>query len=65
MLHEFKEPSLEVGLRMNLKSTKVMYNEFAEDIDERTTIDSNEIKQVDDIISYLSQCISNDSASKE
>ena len=49
---------------MNLKKTKVMYNEFAEDIEEPTTINSNEIEEVDHYI-YLGQYISMDSASKE
>ena len=40
MLHELNQASLEVGLSMNLKKTKVMYNEFAEDVEEPTTIDS-------------------------
>ena len=38
-----------------------MYNQFAEDIQEPTT---HEIEEVDHYI-YLSQCISMDSASKE
>ena len=40
MLHKLNQASLEVGLSMNLKKTKVMYNEFAEDVEEPTTIDS-------------------------
>ena len=40
MLRELNQASLEVGLSMNLKKTKVMYNEFAEDVEEPTTIDS-------------------------
>ena len=40
MLHELNQASLEVGLSKNLKKTKVMYNEFAEDVEEPTTIDS-------------------------
>ena len=43
MLHELNQASLEVGLSMNLKKTKVMYNEFAEDVEEPTTIDSRSL----------------------
>ena len=64
MLHDFNQASLEVGLSMNLKKTKVMYNEFADDVEEPTTIDSNELEEVDHYI-YLGQCISMDFASKE
>ena len=64
MLHDLNQASLEVGISMNLKKTKVMYNEFAEDVEEPTNIDSNEIEEVDHYI-YLGQCISMDSASKE
>ena len=49
---------------MNLKKTKVMYNEFAENVEEPTTIDSNEIDEVDHYI-YPGQYFSMDSASKE
>ena len=41
-----------------------MYNEFAEDVQEPSTIDSNEIEEVDHYI-HLGQRISMDSASKE
>lgn len=37
-------------------ATKVMYNEFGEDVEQPTTIDSNEIEEVDLYI-YLGQCI--------
>ena len=40
MLHELNQASLQFGLSMNLKKTKVMYNEFAEDVEEPTTLDS-------------------------
>ena len=43
MLHELNQASLEVGLSMNLKKTKVMYNEFAEDVEEPTTVDSRSL----------------------
>ena len=43
MLHELNQASLEVGLSMNLKKNKVMYNEFAEDVEEPTTIDSRSL----------------------
>ena len=43
MLRELNQASLEVGLSMNLKKTKVMYNEFAEDVEEPTTIDSRSL----------------------
>ena len=43
MLHELNQASLEVGLSMNLKKTKVMYNEFTEDVEEPTTVDSRSL----------------------
>ena len=64
MLHDLNQASLEVGLSMNLKKTKIMCNEFAEDVEEPTIIDSNQIEEVDHYI-YLGQRISMDSASKE
>ena len=64
MLHDLNQASVEVGLSMNLKKTKAMYNEFAEDVEEPSTNDSNEIEEVDHYI-CLGQRISMDSASKE
>ena len=64
MLQKLNQATLEVRLSMNLKKTKVMYNEFAENVEEPTTIDSNEIDEVDHYI-YLGQYFSMDSASKQ
>ena len=64
MLHKLNQASLKVGLSMNLKKTKGTYNELDRDVDKPTTIESNEIEEVDHYI-YLGQCISMDSASKE
>ncbi|KAM7435318.1 hypothetical protein ABFA07_014709 [Porites harrisoni] len=64
MLQKLNQATLKVRLNMNLKRTKVMYNEFAENVEEPTTIDSNEIDEVDHYI-YLGQYFSMDSASKE
>ena len=64
MLHELTQASLEVWFGMNLKKTKVMYNELAEDVEEPTTIDSNEIEEFDHYI-YLGQCISMESTTKD
>ena len=48
MIHELNQASLKFGLKVNLKKTNVMYNNnyFAEDTDEPTNIDSNEIEEV-------------------
>ena len=64
MLQKLNQATLKVSLSMNLKKTKVMYNEFAENVEEPTTIDSNEIDEVDHYI-YPGQYFSMDSASKE
>ena len=64
MLQKLNQATLEVRLSMNLKKNKVMYNEFAKKVEEPTTIDSNEIDEVDHYI-YLGQYFSMDSASKE
>ena len=49
---ELNQASLEVGLSMNLKKTKVMYKEFAEDVEEPTIIHSYEI-EVDHYITSI------------
>ena len=64
MLQELNQASLEVGLSMNLKKTKIMCNKHAEDTNRRITIDNNEIEEVDHYI-YLGQRISMETASKE
>ena len=43
MLQELNQASLEVGLSMNIKKTKIMRNKHAEDTNRKITIDSNEI----------------------
>ena len=62
MLHDLNQANLEAGL--SLKKTKVMYNEFAEDLEEPNTTNNNEIEEVDHYIS-LGQCIFMYSTSKE
>ena len=64
MLQELNQASLEVGLSMNFKKTKIMRNKHAEDTNRKITIDSNEIEEVDHYI-YLGQRISMETASKE
>jgi len=66
MLQELNQASLEVGLSMNLKKTKIMSNQYTEDIDndQPITINNNIIETVDHYI-YLGQRISMDSTSKE
>ena len=64
MLQELNQASLEVGLSMNFKKTKIMCNKHAEDTNRKITIDSNEIEEVDHYI-YLGQRISMETASKE
>ena len=49
---ELNQANLEVGLSMNLKKTKVMYKEFAEDVEEPTIIHSYEI-EVDHYITSI------------
>ena len=46
MLQELNQASLEVGLSMNFKKTKIMRNKHAEDTNRKITIDSNEIEEV-------------------
>lgn len=48
MIHELNQASLKFGLKVNLKKTNVMDNNnyFAEDTDEPTNIDNNEIEEV-------------------
>ena len=64
MLQELNQASLEVGLSMNFKKTKIMRNKHAEDTNRKITIDSNEIEEVNHYI-YLGQRISMETASKE
>ena len=64
MLQELNQASLEVGLSMNFKKTKIMCNKHAEDTNRKITIDNNEIEEVDHYI-YLGQRISMETASKE
>ena len=64
MLQELNQASLEVGLSMNIKKTKIMCNKHAEDTNRKITIDNNEIEEVDHYI-YLGQRISMETASKE
>ena len=64
MLQELNQASLEVGLSMNFKKTKIMCNKHAEDTNRKITIDNNEIEEVDHYI-YLGQRISMQTASKE
>ena len=45
MLQKLNQATLEVRLSMNLKKTKVMYDEFAENVEEPNT-DSNKIDEV-------------------
>lgn len=45
-LHELNQASLEVGLSVNPKNTKVMYSKFTEGIGDPTIIDSSEIEEV-------------------
>ena len=52
MLQELNQASLEVGLSMNFKKTKIMCNKHAEDTNRKITIDNNEIEEVDHYI-YL------------
>ena len=64
MLQELNQASLEVGLSMNFKKTKIMCSKHAEDTNRKITIDNNEIEEVDHYI-YLGQRISMETASKE
>ena len=64
MLQELNQASLEVGLSMSFKKTKIMCNKHAEDTNRKITIDNNEIEEVDHYI-YLGQRISMETASKE
>ena len=64
MLIDLSKKSIEVGLSMNFKKTKIMCNEYVEDKEETVTIDNNTIEEVDHYI-YLGQRISMNSASKE
>ena len=64
MLQELNQASLEVGLSMNFKKTKIMCNKHAEDTNRTITIHNNEIEEVDHYI-YLGQRISMETASKE
>ena len=64
MLQELNQASLEVGLSMNFKKTKIMRNKHAEDTNRKITIYSNEIEEVDHYI-YLGQRISMETASEE
>ena len=64
MLQELNQASLEVGLSMNVKKTKIMCSKHAEDTNRKITIDNNEIEEVDHYI-YLGQRISMETASKE
>ena len=64
MLQELNQASLEVGLSMNFKKTKIMRNKHAEVTNRKITIDSNEIEEVNHYI-YLGQRISMETASKE
>ena len=41
MLQELNQASLEVGLSMNFKKTKIMCNKHAEDTNRKITIDNN------------------------
>lgn len=43
ILQKLNQATLKVRLSMNLKKTKVMYNEFAEDVEEPTTIHSRSL----------------------
>lgn len=54
MLYELNYVSLKVGLSMNLRKTKVMYNELAEDIDEPTTV-INTVTKSTNSITHLSR----------
>ena len=42
MLQKLNQATLKVSLSMNLKKTKVMYNEFAENVEEPNTGTPNE-----------------------
>ena len=52
MLQELNQASLEVGLSMNFKKTKIMCSKHAEDTNRKIAIDNNEIEEVDHYI-YL------------
>ena len=45
MLQELNQASLEVGLSMNFKKTKIMCNKHAEDTNRKITIDNNKSKR--------------------
>ena len=47
MLQELNQASLEVGLSMNFKKTKIMCNKHAEDTNRKIPIDNNEIEEVE------------------
>ena len=50
MLQERNQASLDVGLSMIFKKTKIMCNKHAEDTNRKITIDNNEIEEVDHYI---------------
>ena len=64
MLQALNQASLEFGLSINFKKTKIMCNKHVEDTNQKITIDNNEIEEVDHYI-YLGQRISMETASKE
>ena len=64
MLQELNQASLDVGLSMNFKKTKIMRSKHAEDTNRKITIDNNEIEEVHHYI-CLGQQISMETASKE
>ena len=55
MLQELNQASLEVGLSMNFKKTKIMCNKHAEDTNQKITIDNNEIEEVDHYINSVNE----------